>query len=180
MLLRQDPRILETDSNQKTIKGKSEIRNPFPFLDIIRLPSGTRCFPGTPVIRIRVHTPRAQDSGGRAGEEERRRQIEGKSSGAHHAYSYTLSSSHFGGVMAWPSEFTGCSITRELSLSRCDTTYLRASAARPLSHSLSLADGKTTVIRDRWRRPRLGRGAGQEDAGHVETAALVSRNSFED
>jgi len=61
-------------------------------------------------------------------------------------YSYTLSSSHFGGIMAWPSEFTGCSITRELSLSQCDTTYLKLPSVHPV-------DGRTTVARDRWRRP---------------------------
>lgn len=62
----------------------------------------------------------------------------------HITSTYTLSSTHFSGIMAWLPEFTGCSITRELSLSQCDTTYLRLP---------SPAGRETTVGSDRWQPP---------------------------
>lgn len=63
----------------------------------------------------------------------------------HITYTYTLSSSHFGGIMAWLPEFTACSITGELSLSQCDTTYLRLPSS---------TGRETTVVSDRWQPRR--------------------------
>ncbi|KAG7209429.1 hypothetical protein KM043_015522 [Ampulex compressa] len=69
-----------------------------------------------------------------------RREARAAEEDAHRVHTYTLPSSHFGGIMARLPEFTGCSITQELSLSQCGTTYLRLP---------SPAGRESTVGRDR-------------------------------
>lgn len=81
-------------------------------------------------------------------------------------YSYTLSSSHFGGIMAWPSEFTGCSITRGLAYLNA-TQHIWGFRLLSAGKLLSTATGGGT-----------GATRGQSIRGH--SWPLVLGSSFED